>query len=175
MDRSVRLWDLSQGTALATSRPHGGLVRCVDADSQLLVSGCSDGHLRAWRPSPGLTHIFDVAGSSGALLQGHLGPVTSLSMDSFAVYSGSWDYTLRTWSRADLTCLSVLKFDDWVHCVAARGGSLLVSAGGRLGSARAGAAARGCQCGLLRAAVTAQVVRATAQQLPVCQRLWSRA
>jgi WD40 repeat protein len=129
MDRTVRLWDLTRGTALAISRPHGGLVRCVASDSQLLVSGCSDGHLRAWRPSPATPHIFDIASSSGELLKGHLGPVTSLTMDSGAVYSGSWDYTVRAWSRADLSCVRVLKFDDWVHCVAARGGSLLVSAG----------------------------------------------
>ncbi len=41
----------------------------------------------------------------------------------------SWDYTVRVWGRGELECRSVFKFDDWVHCVAARGGLLLVSAG----------------------------------------------
>jgi WD40 repeat protein len=88
MDRTVRLWDLRAGSPLATSRSHGGLVRCVAADEQLLVSGSSDGNLRAWAAQPALRHLFDVAGGGEALLRGHSGPVTSLCMDAHAVYSG---------------------------------------------------------------------------------------
>jgi WD40 repeat protein len=89
MDRTVRLWDLRAGSPLATSRSHSGLVRCVAADEQLLVSGSSDGNLRAWAAQPRLPHLFDFsAGGGEALLRGHGGPVTSLSLDRDAVYSG---------------------------------------------------------------------------------------
>ncbi|GFH05689.1 WD_REPEATS_REGION domain-containing protein [Haematococcus lacustris] len=49
--------------------------------------------------------------------------------------TGSWDYTVRVWSREEgengpgFQCVNVLGYDDWVGSVTARGGHLLVSAG----------------------------------------------
>ncbi|PNH09827.1 F-box/WD-40 repeat-containing protein [Tetrabaena socialis] len=53
LDRTVRLWDLQSGLPLASSRPHGGTVRCLALDPTLLASGCTDSIVRLWHPSPG--------------------------------------------------------------------------------------------------------------------------
>lgn len=42
------------------------------------------------------------------------------------MYSGSWDYTVRIWSRSRLKCLSVIPCSDWVWGVCPRGKNLLV-------------------------------------------------
>lgn len=52
---------------------------------------------------------------------GHAGPVTALDIGESALYSGSWDFTVRIWERgAELRCAAVLPFPDWVWDVAAR-------------------------------------------------------
>lgn len=48
LDRTVRLWDLNYGMPLSISRPHGGTVRSVALDAQLVVSGSSDNVVRLW-------------------------------------------------------------------------------------------------------------------------------
>lgn len=49
------------------------------------------------------------------VLTGHTGPVTSLCLTDSLLYSGSWDCTVRCWSRAGgvLSCVNVLTYDDW--------------------------------------------------------------
>ncbi|WIA30910.1 hypothetical protein OEZ86_000962 [Tetradesmus obliquus] len=62
-------------------------------------------------------------------LRGHIGPVTSLCLTESCLYSGSWDYTVRCYRRGSWDCISVLKYQDWVWSVVARGGLLLVASG----------------------------------------------
>ncbi|KAJ9518263.1 hypothetical protein QJQ45_010258 [Haematococcus lacustris] len=79
--------------------------------------------------------LFDVASAPAHCLTGHRGPVSALCLTPEALYSGSWDYTVRVWSREEgengpgFQCVNVLGYDDWVGSVTARGGHLLVSAG----------------------------------------------
>ncbi|KAL6753091.1 WD40-repeat-containing domain protein [Haematococcus lacustris] len=79
--------------------------------------------------------LFDVASAPVHCLTGHRGPVSALCLTPEALYSGSWDYTVRVWSREEgengpgFQCVNVLGYDDWVGSVTARGGHLLVSAG----------------------------------------------
>jgi hypothetical protein len=57
---------------------------------------------------------------------------------------------VRIWGRgAELDCRSVLKFDDWVYSVAARGGALLVSAGACVRAAGSGPGLGGLAAGQL--------------------------
>jgi WD40 repeat protein len=118
----VRLWDLAAGVPVSVSRPHGGTVRAVALDDGALASGGSDHAVRLWDASAssaaaaaaGEEGAFDPAdrggGGGGPLfdlsapgrpLAGHIGPVTSLSLTRAALYSGSWDTTVRVWSRSD--------------------------------------------------------------------------
>lgn len=76
--------------------------------------------------------LFDISAPESATLLGHIGPVTSLSLTPTALYSGSWDYTVRRWERGGSSsweCGNVLRFDDWVAAVAARGPNVIVAAG----------------------------------------------
>lgn len=137
LDKTVRLWDLAAGMPLSVSRPHGGTVRAVAMDARAVISGCTDHLLRVWDArsegdSAPAAAMFDLSVPADRLLRGHIGPVSSLCLTEAALYSGSWDYTVRAWRRGggdDWECSSVLRYDDWVYSVAARGGHLLVSAG----------------------------------------------
>ncbi|KAI8466040.1 MAG: WD40-repeat-containing domain protein [Monoraphidium minutum] len=152
LDRTVRLWDLRDGVPVSASRPHGGTVRAVALDDAALVSGGSDHVVRLWEAGGGGGSssgddermdelecgggggggggaLFDLASGPGRLLAGHIGPITSLSLSAAALYSGSWDTSVRVWRRADdWACAAVLRYPDWVLDVAARGGLLLVAA-----------------------------------------------
>eukprot|EP00878_Enallax_costatus_P004696 GHUV01004944.1.p1 GENE.GHUV01004944.1~~GHUV01004944.1.p1 ORF type:complete len:937 (+),score=344.31 GHUV01004944.1:194-3004(+) len=213
LDRTVRLWDLNYGMPLSISRPHGGIVRSVALDQQLVASGSSDNVVRLWHArnaTAGASLLDPVAVSDAAALvqdlnenvglavglmqmdapadrdaaaaagrtlstagtavasssslvaqrggvpfthgpysvitgeadesmfdlalpaqqlRGHIGPVTSLCLADSCLYSGSWDYTVRCWRRGSWDCISVLKYQDWVWSVVARGGMLLVASG----------------------------------------------
>ncbi len=126
--------------------------------STSLFAGCADYQIRYWKPS---THsdcdtlanmelsgdaaaaaagvqqpLFDVDPQSGQehVLRGHIGPVSALSLTEDALYSGSWDYTVRTWKKRDdaetpWKCVGLLKFDQWVLSMVARGRQLYVAAG----------------------------------------------
>ena len=112
LDKTIQLWDLRTGLSSSCSRPHGGTVRCIAMDERVLVSGCADKSMRAWFPalsedwddgdlcfeegrSPAL---FDLA-APHVSLPDHRGPVSSLCLTDSALYSGSWDCTVRTYSR----------------------------------------------------------------------------
>ncbi|KAL6753086.1 WD40-repeat-containing domain protein [Haematococcus lacustris] len=78
---------------------------------------------------------FDVASAPTHCLLGHQEEVSALCLTPEAMYSGSWDNTVRVWSREEgengpgFECVNVLRYDDQVGSVMARGGHLLVSAG----------------------------------------------
>ncbi|GIL84995.1 hypothetical protein Vretimale_9843 [Volvox reticuliferus] len=98
LDRTVRLWDLRSGLPLGHSRPHGGTVRCLAMDTELLASGSSDSLVRVWRAQPGgggggsgsgcLTEatvpLFSIS-SKPYILRGHAGPVSCLALDESLV------------------------------------------------------------------------------------------
>jgi WD40 repeat protein len=152
LDRTVRLWDLSEGMPVSISRPHGGTVRAVALDDTALFSGGSDHLVRLWDSAASLSAAASASaavprggggggggaepgaepdllllpggssdddegggsaggGNSGGplfdlsrgerLLPGHIGPITSLSLTGAALYSGSWDTSVRVWQRSD--------------------------------------------------------------------------
>ncbi|GAX79892.1 hypothetical protein CEUSTIGMA_g7332.t1 [Chlamydomonas eustigma] len=139
LDRTVRLWDLSAGVAISTSKPHGGTVRCVALDEDMAVSGCVDKTLRVWASnlSEGddacsTSRSFDLSSPPSLSIKEHTGPISSICLSDQALYSGSWDCTVRCYSRHSSDFLhlgAVYQYNDWVNAVVSRGKHLLVAAG----------------------------------------------
>ncbi|KAI5477173.1 mitochondrial division protein [Pseudohyphozyma bogoriensis] len=48
LDESVRLWDLTTGDEMAFLRGHSGVVKALQVESSLCVTGGADGQLRIW-------------------------------------------------------------------------------------------------------------------------------
>lgn len=84
-----------------------------------------------WRSSPGRA-AFDL--QAPKKLTQHTGPVSSVALSAANIFSGSWDYSVRVWSRATLRQLALLSFPDWVDCLAPRWARTLTTAVGILGS-----------------------------------------
>ena len=134
LDKTVRIWDLSNGLPTSVSKPHSGTVRAIAMDDGLLVTGSADNSMRAWQSStPNHNQpIFDVSAPYFEL-PSHNGPVSTMSITNHALFSGSWDCSVRTFARgADdgygptgLKLTNVLQFSDckklssiitcWIH------------------------------------------------------------
>lgn len=91
-DKTVRLWNVSDGSARSTFEGHTGVVRAVafSPDSQLLASGSSDHTAKLW----------DVAsGQAKATLEDHTEAVTAVafSLDGATLATASQDDTVKLW------------------------------------------------------------------------------
>lgn len=134
-DSVVRIWDMEDGLAIASSRSLGCTIRAVAADTQLLVAGGTGTFLHCWRAVEGHPHLFDITGSSAApghefRLWGHEGPVTCIALDAARIFSGSWDMSVRIWDRARRKCSMVLRHGDWVWSLVPRRSTVATTAGG---------------------------------------------
>ena len=87
--------------------------------------------MRVWRSSPGRA-IFDL--QAPKKLTQHTGPVSSMALSNTNIFSGSWDYSVRVWSRATLQQLALLSFPDWVDCLTPRWVNLMTTLVGLLES-----------------------------------------
>ncbi|CAM6093738.1 unnamed protein product [Calypogeia fissa] len=136
-DQTVRLWNLEEGLPVAISRTLGETIRAIAVDMTMLVVGGTDAVLRVWRANPACPHLFDVGGLWNSIpgkgpetgLHGHTGPVTCLGLDELNIYSGSWDMSIKVWSRTTLKCSHNLRHMDWVWSLVVRGGRVLSTAG----------------------------------------------
>lgn len=117
-DSTVRMWDMEEGMAIASSRPLGCTIRAIAADGKLLLAGGTDGFIHCWRAVDDFPQLFDLKGSRQQncefRLWEHDGPITSLALDLTKIYSGSWDMTVRVWDRSSLKCVKALRHSDWV-------------------------------------------------------------
>lgn len=119
-DNVLRLWQPSTSTPedpLEDADPSDVLLAGIDSDDRFdsQLSHCN-------------LPLFDLA-QPERQLRGHIGPISALCLTDTCLYSGSWDYTVRVWHRKRWSCVSVLKYEDWVWSVVARGPHLLVSTG----------------------------------------------
>jgi WD40 repeat protein len=91
-DSTIRLWNVEQGTEIATYRGHVGSVTSLSfaGRDDLFISGGSDGQVRAWVVSPDLEddHNPDKYPDSVKL---------EISHDSDHVFSFADDHILRIW------------------------------------------------------------------------------
>lgn len=103
-------------------------MRSVALDTDALASGSADHGLRIWDARHSERSLFDL-GEPNRTLKSHTGPVVALSLTEANLFSGSWDASVRVWSRSTWECSLVLKYEDWVTSAVARGSNLMVAAG----------------------------------------------
>ncbi|GAX81885.1 hypothetical protein CEUSTIGMA_g9313.t1 [Chlamydomonas eustigma] len=118
-DTTVKVWDPTSGTALATCTGHAYQVAAVAVlPSGEVVSASLDKTVRVWRP---------IDGSSVTVLEGHEGPVLSLAVTPTGeIVSGSGDSTIKLWSGG--RCTATLRgHTDTVRALAVFPGLGLVS------------------------------------------------
>jgi hypothetical protein len=91
-DKTLKVWDLETGHAVATLEGHSGVVRgcAVTADGRRAVSASSDGTLKVWDLE---------TGHAVATLEGHSDIVWSCAVtaDGRRAVSASEDKTLKVW------------------------------------------------------------------------------
>lgn len=132
-DSVVRVWDMEEGILISASRPLGCTIRALAADSDILVAG-GDRFIHCWRAIEGNPYCFDITGPVGNVnsefrLWGHEGPITCLALDSYRIFSGSWDMSIRVWDRTSLKCLKKFMHGDWVWALVPRGSTIASTAG----------------------------------------------
>ncbi|GMG98368.1 hypothetical protein Nepgr_000208 [Nepenthes gracilis] len=83
-DSVIRMWNMEEGSCIASSRPLGCTIRAVAADTKLLIAGGTDGFIQCWRAIEGLAHLFDLRGSeykhTEYRIWEHEGPITCLAL-----------------------------------------------------------------------------------------------
>ena len=121
-DGRLSLWDVATGEPLGeTDAGHDGEVLAIAATDSLAVTGGKDETVRVWdlrarapRAQPLTGHSYEVQAVALAERAGH--PV---------VVSGSDDQTVRVW-ELDGAARAVIEVGSYVHCLAARGGTVVV-------------------------------------------------
>jgi WD40 repeat protein/serine/threonine protein kinase len=124
-DRTLRVWDIDSGRALATLEGHAGrVIACsVTPDGRRVVSASSDHTLKVWDIDRGLML---------ASLHGHTDYVTACAItpDGRRVVSASEDRTVRIWDLDRARLLITLEgHTGWVNaCAITPSGRHVVSA-----------------------------------------------
>ena len=103
-DKTVRVWDTTDGTLKMTLIGHGRDISSVlfSRDGRLLFTGSYDKTIRVWNLSTG-KEIRKLAGHSGGVMSLALSPKGSV------LVSGSTDKTIRMWDVPSGRPLSTLK------------------------------------------------------------------
>ena len=73
---------MKAGMPLASSRLHGGTVRSLAVDENMLVSGSSDHKLRVWLADQSSKAGFDLSDPIRMGKNGHSGPIAALALDT---------------------------------------------------------------------------------------------
>ncbi|PPS42700.1 serine/threonine-protein kinase [Chroococcidiopsis sp. TS-821] len=94
-DRTIKLWDVSNGQLLQTFSRHSGTVWsvAVSPDGQRFASGSGDNTADVWDLTTG-KFLRTLAGHSGTVWS------TAFSADSTMLATGSDDRTIRLWSMS---------------------------------------------------------------------------
>ncbi|GBG25652.1 WD repeat protein [Hondaea fermentalgiana] len=95
-DKFLRAWNKEDGTlVLELIMPNDLEPFAVAAHGTLVAVGAYDG---------GLFLVDSSSGTITCTLEGHTGTVCSLVLDDDALLSGSYDWTIRCWDKANGTC-----------------------------------------------------------------------
>eukprot|EP00658_Telonema_sp_P-2_P022450 TRINITY_DN18974_c0_g1_i2.p1 TRINITY_DN18974_c0_g1~~TRINITY_DN18974_c0_g1_i2.p1 ORF type:complete len:761 (+),score=164.03 TRINITY_DN18974_c0_g1_i2:224-2506(+) len=135
-DNSLRVWDIKHkrcaGTLLGHSRP----VLCCDIspDGQLIVSGSHDAELRFWDPQADAIDKGEQADAKCVLEipSAHMKPVrcAKFSPDGNWVASGSYDKTVRLWTKRGFNAVVMEGHKGTVRSVAWHPYSAVVASAG---------------------------------------------
>ncbi|CAG8549567.1 13029_t:CDS:2, partial [Acaulospora colombiana] len=97
-DTTMRIWDVTTGTALSTFNDSSSLISSVafTPDGSKIVSGSHNGALKIWDSKTGIVL---------SILTGHSDVVNSIeiSPDGFYIVSASSDKTARVWGSGRIT------------------------------------------------------------------------
>ena len=124
-DRTLKVWDLESGRALATLEDHtDGVKACaVTADGRRVISASADWTLKVWDLQ---------SGRALATLEGHAGIVRACAVtaDGRCVVSASDDRTLKVWDLESGRTLATLEghTDRVMACAVTMDGRCMVSA-----------------------------------------------
>jgi WD40 repeat protein len=101
-DRTVRLWNLLDGTSIRTINFHPRGIACVNITGRYVVTGSSDHVIR----------VFDKETAEEVRsLVGHRGLVRTIQTDETKIISGSYDQSIKIW---DLHSGELLQ--ELAHC-----------------------------------------------------------
>jgi len=145
-DRTIRVWDVTNGAELLCLSKHEGSVNAVawSPDGRRVISGSDDQTVRVWDAATGAELLS---------LPGHGNRVKSVSCspDGQRLVSGSADCTVRVWdtsSGTQLRCLS--EHEKEVTSVSFSSDGRYIVSGGDDGTVRVWDAATGAQLRCLR-------------------------
>ncbi|CAF0800563.1 unnamed protein product [Didymodactylos carnosus] len=87
-DNSIKIWDLKTGQCLKTLL-HTGVVRCLQADTRIVLSGSDDKTIKVWNIE---------TGERLCTLRNHGDGVTCLQFNDYMIVSGSYDRSVKLWN-----------------------------------------------------------------------------
>ncbi len=100
---------------IRTLQQHHGGIECIKCDSQLIISGASDGSINVWNrqllspsspsPSPSPSGNIISNNNSNRLLvnlQGHEDRISCIEFNQYYIVSGSYDRTCKVWDRSGM-------------------------------------------------------------------------
>jgi WD40 repeat protein/tRNA A-37 threonylcarbamoyl transferase component Bud32 len=117
-DKTIKLWDASDGTELMTLRGHEGRVisAIFSPDGKRIASVGSDKTIRVWDSQSG-KELMKLVGDDG-LFNPSRGPI-AFSPDSRKIVSGSQGNAIKVWDANSGTELMTLSgHENWLYCFA---------------------------------------------------------
>lgn len=145
--------DLRRFARFGGGHGEGSYVKALAAAGGRVFSAHRDGRVRVWRVSRRSENAFKLVAAlptardylgrvfrQASYVQArrnhrrrlwieHADSISCLAVHDGALYSGSWDKTLKVWRTADLRCLeSIRAHDDAVNAVATDGAGVIYSA-----------------------------------------------
>jgi F-box/WD-40 domain protein MET30 len=108
-DRTIRIWNLDKLECIQTLTGHTRGIKCLQFDTNKLISGGMDHCLKLWNWR---------TGECIRTIQGHQAPVSCLNFDNEVLASGSADSTIRIWNFNTGAGYVLRGHQEWVNTVA---------------------------------------------------------
>ncbi|KAG0151365.1 hypothetical protein CROQUDRAFT_651184 [Cronartium quercuum f. sp. fusiforme G11] len=98
-DSTLKLWDLSNGEFIKELKGHNGMIKCLQVEDSICITGGLDGQIRIWDLIKADNNDEDDENEDPCImkLEGHTKPITSLYFDQSCLVTGSSDKTIRQW------------------------------------------------------------------------------